>query len=114
MEEKKTELLKLQQLEQKPEEKYVTVTMPESSYRAFNCMIDYPITGWHERDETAMGRAEWIKNYIRCPKPISAGKMSLTGKSWAIRWRIARFIRALSINIGFIRRRSTMEKHLPI
>ena len=64
MEKKKVDWLKLKKLEQKPEEKYVTVTMPESSYRAFNCMIDYPITGWHERDETAMGRAEWNLSLI--------------------------------------------------
>ena len=55
MEKKKVDWLKLKKLEQKPEEKYVTVTMPESSYRAFNCMIDYPITGWHERDEDGNG-----------------------------------------------------------
>ena len=55
------DLLQLKRLEQKPEEKYVTVTMPESSYRAFYCMANYPMIGRLERDEVAMRRAEWNK-----------------------------------------------------
>ena len=62
------DLLQLERLGQKPEEKYVTVTMPESSYRAFYCMANYPMIGRLERDEVAMGRAEWNKELYPLPK----------------------------------------------
>lgn len=61
------EILKLEKVTVKPEEEMITVTMPLSSYKAFNCMIDYPIVGWHERDETAMARADW--NHDMYPLP---------------------------------------------
>ena len=80
MEKEKVDWLKLKKLEQEPEEKYVTVTMPESSYRAFNCMIDYPITGWHERDETAMGRAEWNKELYPLPEAYRRREGTPRGK----------------------------------
>ena len=61
------DLLQLKRLEQEPEEEYVTVTMPKSSYRAFYCMADYPMIGRLERDEQAMGRAEWNKELYPLP-----------------------------------------------
>lgn len=61
------DLLRLKRLEQEPEEEYVTVTMPKSSYRAFYCMADYPMIGRLERDEQAMGRAEWNKELYPLP-----------------------------------------------
>ena len=61
------DLLQLKRLEQEPEEEYVTVTMPKSSYRAFYCMADYPMIGRLERDEAAMGRAEWNKELYPLP-----------------------------------------------
>ena len=67
MGEKKDEVWQLCARTDKPEEEYVTVTLPKSSYEAFHCMLDYPITGWHERDEMAMGRAEWNKDLYPLP-----------------------------------------------
>ena len=64
---KEQKAIQWKQLCEKPEEKMVTVTMPESSWRAFNCMIDYPTVGYHLRDETAMGRAEWNKELYPLP-----------------------------------------------
>lgn len=61
------DLLQLKRLEQEPAEEYVTVTMPKSSYRAFYCMADYPMIGRLERDEQAMGRAEWNKELYPLP-----------------------------------------------
>ncbi len=76
----KTTVLQLTELKNQPEEKYVTVTMPESSYRAFHCMLDYPITGWHERDETAMARAEWNKELYPLPEEYEYRKDIQRGK----------------------------------
>ena len=56
--EEQRERLRLTRLEQKPEEEYITVRMPKSSYQAFYCMENYPMIGRLERDETAMARAE--------------------------------------------------------
>lgn len=74
------DLLRLKRLEQEPEEKYVTVTMPESSYRAFYCMANYPMIGRLERDEVAMGRAEWNKELYPLPKAYQRREGAPRGK----------------------------------
>ena len=74
------DLLQLKRLEQEPEEKYVTVTMPESSYRAFYCMANYPMIGRLERDEVAMRRAEWNKELYPLPKAYQRREGTPRGK----------------------------------
>lgn len=74
------DLLQLKRLEQEPEEEYVTVTMPKSSYRAFYCMADYPVIGRLERDEQAMGRAEWNKELYPLPAEYQRREGTPRGK----------------------------------
>lgn len=80
MEENWADLLRLKRLERRPEEKYITVTMPESSYRAFHCMADYPMIGRLERDEQAMGRAEWNKELYPLPAEYQRREGTPRGK----------------------------------
>ena len=74
------DLLQLKRLEQEPAEEYVTVTMPKSSYRAFYCMADYPVIGRLERDEQAMGRAEWNKELYPLPAEYQRREGTPRGK----------------------------------
>lgn len=80
MEENWADLLRLKRLEQEPAEEYVTVTMPKSSYRAFYCMADYPVIGRLERDEQAMGRAEWNKELYPLPEAYQRREETPRGK----------------------------------
>lgn len=78
--EEQRERLRLTRLEQKPEEEYITVRMPKSSYQAFYCMENYPMIGRLERDETAMARAEWNKERYPLPRAYQRRQGTPRGK----------------------------------
>ena len=61
------EKLELKKICGEPKEEYVTVTLQKSRYDDLFCMENHPILGYVERDETAMGRANYNKELYPLP-----------------------------------------------